>query len=453
MRSLDRINEYVNIVCRQMRWKKAHIRVSEEMKNHIVDGRDSYMEQGFDEETATEKALIDTGDATTIGTQLDRIHRPKPQWGMFVATAALLTLGILIRLFIFRDEDRAGLLSIRLFYTGIGVAGMIAAYFTDFTIIGKYPKTIYFGVALLLLAMLLFSPTVQGKVFYAQYIILLFPLAFTAIIYATRNLKYLGMLICGLAFWLLSFITLFVPSVSGYFHFLIISVALLGITIYKKWFGVKRIYGFLVMLFPLAIPSLIFFIGNAYRWNRLAVALNPYLDPTGPGYIGIMTRKLLRSAILFGRGNIPGEYIVGVTEPNRIFYTDLFLTALISLLGWIAFAIIISAILIFIVIGFKRCFKQKSSLGLFVSISIMMTFCMQAISYIAYNFGFQLAAPISLPLISYGNTATVINLVLIGFMLSVFRTGDAVIDKTDSPSSTRNRLFSICSFRKYVKQR
>ena len=94
MLSLDRINEYVNVVCHQIRWKKAHFRISEEMQNHIIDGRDSYMAQGLDESTATEKALADTGDATEIGTQLDRIHRPKPQWGMFVATAILLILGL-----------------------------------------------------------------------------------------------------------------------------------------------------------------------------------------------------------------------------------------------------------------------------------------------------------------------------------------------------------------------
>ncbi|MCL2425259.1 MAG: hypothetical protein FWD05_02865 [Oscillospiraceae bacterium] len=41
MHSLDRINEYVNTLCQQIRWKKAHLRVSDEMTNHIIDGRDA----------------------------------------------------------------------------------------------------------------------------------------------------------------------------------------------------------------------------------------------------------------------------------------------------------------------------------------------------------------------------------------------------------------------------
>ncbi|MDR1539643.1 MAG: permease prefix domain 1-containing protein [Clostridiales bacterium] len=125
MLSLERINEYVNVVRQQIRWKKAGFRVAEEVTNHIIDCRDSYMARGLDEKIATEKAIAETGDAVAIGAQLDRVHRPKPQWGMFAATAALLMLGLLVRLFVFNNEDRTGLMSIRLLFTRLGVAGMI----------------------------------------------------------------------------------------------------------------------------------------------------------------------------------------------------------------------------------------------------------------------------------------------------------------------------------------
>jgi cell division protein FtsW (lipid II flippase) len=109
-------------------------------------------------------------------------------------------------------------------------------------------------------------------------------------------------------------------------------------------------------------------------------------------------------------------------------------------LGWIAFLGIIIALLFFIVKGFSLCFKQKSSLGLFVSLSIMITFTIQMLIYVVFNLGFQLISPLSLPLISYGNTATVINLGLIGLMLSVFRTGDMV--KGEGGPCKNNKLFS-----------
>ncbi len=65
---------------------------------------------------------------------------------------------------------------------------------------------------------------------------------------------------------------------------------------------------------------------------------------------------------------------------------------------------------------------------------------MQVFTYVVYNLGFFFITPISLPLISYGNTAMIINLVLIGFMLSVFRTGDVVRDKK-YPDILKNNNF------------
>jgi cell division protein FtsW (lipid II flippase) len=139
-----------------------------------------------------------------------------------------------------------------------------------------------------------------------------------------------------------------------------------------------------------------------------------------PSIYGCNGRDLLRGASFFGKGYISREYILGLIEPYAVFYTYLLLTALISLLGWISFVVIIIALLFFLVKGFVRCVKQKSSLGLFVSTSIMMIFSIQAICYIAFNLSFLLSSPITLPLISYDNAATIINLMLIGLMLSVF---------------------------------
>jgi cell division protein FtsW (lipid II flippase) len=410
------------------------------MTNHIVDGRDSYMAQGIDENSATEKAISESGDATIIGSQFDRIHRPKSQRGMFAATAVLLILGLLVRLFIFNDGDRVGSLGVRLVWTGIGTLGMILAYYIDFTIIGKYPKAIYVGIMSFSAILVLIPQNIaDGRMFYAQYAILLFPIAFSAIIYATKNKGYLGVILCGAAYVIPGIIALYIPFVSGFLHFAVVGAVLLGIAVYKKWFGKKRGYCFLLMTVPIVLCGVALFVNLAsYGWARILAAVNPNSD----GYWNVMIRELLSGAKLLGTGNIPSEYRVWLTEPDIQFYTDLLLTALISLVGWIAFAVIIGALLFFIVKGFSRCFKQKSSLGFFVSAAIMLMFSMQVISYIAFNFGFLFAVPISLPLISYGNTATVINLALIGFMLSVFRTGDVVTDGEVSSTSKHNRFIS-----------
>jgi len=82
MRSPDKINQYLNMVCRQIRFKETHSRVSKELKNHILDGRDYFISQGLNENEALEKAIADTGNAKTIGRQLNKIHRPAPAHGL-----------------------------------------------------------------------------------------------------------------------------------------------------------------------------------------------------------------------------------------------------------------------------------------------------------------------------------------------------------------------------------
>lgn len=435
--------EYVELVCQQLRWKKARPVIEREIGSHLCDQRDVLIKSGMDEDTATLESIRQMGDAVEIGMKLDRIHRPKPQWSMLAATAALLMIGLLIRLFIFNDGDRSGLLSVRLFYTTMGIIVMLIAYFSDFSVLGKYPKMVFFSVMAISIAGLYLSPTINGQSFYTQYITLLFPLYFSAIIFAVRNKGYSGIILSGLAFAILAFIAIYIPSVSGFLLFSIAGVLLLSVAIYREWFGVKRTHAFLLLLIPIFLITVAFFVfmgTNDYRWNRLSIAFNPSLDPNGAGYFGNITRELLSSARLFGMGNIPEQYHVMLREPINLFQTDLIITAVISLLGWIAFLGIIIALLFFIVKGFSLCFKQKSSLGLFVSLSIMITFTMQVLSYVVFNLGFQLISPLSLPLISYGNTATVINLGLIGFMLSVFRTGDMV--KDEGGPCKNNRLFS-----------
>jgi hypothetical protein len=74
---------------------------------------------------------------------------------------------------------------------------------------------------------------------------------------------------------------------------------------------------------------------------------------------------------------------------------------------------------------------------------------MQVIVYVCFNLGFQLIATISLPLISYGGSSTIINMSLIGLMLSVFRTGDLVTDK--SITSNKYKLFEYMGGKIIIK--
>jgi len=453
MQPFDKVDQYVDLLCRQIRWKKAHARISEELTDHIADARDTYIAQGLEEEEATEKAISDTGDASELGSQLDRVHRPRAQGVLLFAVVGFLLAGILLRLFIWDDAGRAGMLPFTVLPVAIGIVGLFAAYFMDFTLIGKYPKATYFTVLAITVVPLLLSPMIVPGVrmflmvgrsaFYLSFTILLFPLALAGVIFRMKNRGYFGIIVCGLALALSGFVAILTPSVSSLLHLMGIGFALIFVAIYMNWFGVSRYKSFLLVITPAVLPAIIFFVSmGAFRSSRFMAAFNPYSDPLGFGFIAVTTRRVLRSAEFFAPEATVAEYGMSASAlPHSILYSDLFLTALISRLGWIAFAVISVALMIFIIRSFALCMRQRSDLGFFVALAVLMTLSAQVLSYIVFNLGFQLVTPVSLPLISFGNTAMIVNLVLIGFMLSVFRTGDVVMDKAILPSQERGKRF------------
>ena len=431
MEQFDKIKKYTITVCEQIRWKKAHTSISEEIENHIIDQREAYLLSGMDEMTATDNAIKQMGDPVVVGTQLDRTHRPKPQWAMLSLTIVMVLIGYIINTYLINEpsipSQKRVFLSV---FIGMGV--MLIAYFLDFSLIAKYPRIVYASIMLFSIALFFISPRYNGTVYYNTIASLLFPLAFAAIIYWARGKGYLGIMLCGISFLLPALITLSIPSSACLLLLVFSGLILLSIAISKNWFSVNKLFGYLLVYIPTLISLALMLLNLSYRLGtRLKVAFDPSIDPLGHGWQGSVARALLGNSKLIGTGTMPSQYndIQGFFPLPGI-DTDFSLTYLIFKFGWIAFIVIMAIIVLFIAKGFILSLKQKSTLGLLVSLSVVLTFTLQAVGYVLTNLGFILLAPISLPLISYGNTATIINMALIGLMLSVFRTGSVVKDST-----------------------
>ena len=427
------VKEYIKIVCEQIRWKKAHASISKELEDHIIDQKSAFLNSGLDDKTATEKAIIEMGDPVMIGTELDRTYRPKIEWSILALTLIMILMGLLIRCFMIYDNADSlfrDILSIIL-----GFAFMFAAYFWDFTSIGKHPMKIFFGLTILLFTLHNMSPYSNYLSFNTlllpinfSFVFLLLPTAFAGIIYAMRNKGYLGIIQIGVIFSISAVICLNQWSLSGVVIYSISCLLLLTMAILNGWFNVKKTNALLIVYGAVALISLILMYiiisTNSYISYRIRAAFNPMFEPEASGWLPNFVRSVIAGAKLFGQGSL-GKY-EGIPIPHK--HSDLLLTYLIHELGWIFFAVIMTIIIIFIIRLFIICKKQKSVLAKLVSTSVLITFTMQFIVYVGYNLGFQLLSPFALPFISYGGTSTVINMTLVGIMLSVFSTGELYHD-------------------------
>jgi cell division protein FtsW (lipid II flippase) len=419
----DKISGYLKIVCEQIRWKKAHDVISKEIENHIIDQKNALIAKGFDEETATDKAIKEMGDPIVIGSELDRTHRPKIEWSLIVLTGITLLIGLAIRVFITYDSDMPGILTNSIISIVLGIACMTITYFIDFTTIGKYPRTIYFGLIAVTIGIMIVSPVINGRYFYVQFILLLFPTAFTGIIYCMRTRGYLGIILSSTFLAVPVFIGLIIPSFSSAILCSLTCLILVTFAIARGWFNVNKLNAMLLVYIPIvSAGTAIFFINILnvpYRLARLQSSINPSHDPMGAGYVGSVTRDMIANSKFFVK--VEMGINSGIRLPNIA--TDHLLTYSINRFGWISFISIMAVMVAFIIRSYMLCSRQKSVLGRLVSTSVLITFTMQVALYVVNNLGFQLFSPLTLPLISYSGTATIINMILIGIMLSVFKSG------------------------------
>ena len=448
MEQSNKISEYLRTVCDQIRWKKDHDLISEEIENHIIDQRNDFISKGLDEETATNKAILEMGDPIIVGTGMDSIYRPKVEWGTIALTGTLLLLGTIIRSFITYDYQMPWKFTNGIVYTLIGIVVMVPAYCLDFSIIGKYPRRIYFGLIAIAFMSMFISPVIRGQRPYIRYIMLLFPTAFAGIIYDMRNKGYQGIILSGIYFVIPAIICLKIPSLSSFALYSITCFVILTFAIVKGWFNVKKLNALLLVYTPqiILILSRLIFMNKYYKYhlvsqiNRFKIIFNPHLDSVGSGYMGVITRKIIANAKLIGQN----RYGIDTDGLLTLVDTDYLLTFLIDRVGWISFILIMLVILVFIIRSIKLSLGQKAVLGRLVSISVIATFSIQLVFYVMNNLGFGLFDPFILPLISYGGIGTIINMFLIGIMLSVYkssalyRNDDKLLSKSDG-----NKVFQF----------
>lgn len=442
MQGSKEINDFLKLVCEQIRWKKAHEVIAKEIEDHIIDQRNDFISNGLDEQTATDRAIKEMGDPVLVGTELDSTHRPKTEWSIIVLTGVMILLGFGIRFLVSLNTDISSMFGKSAISTVIGICFMIAFYLLDFTTIGKYPKSIFILLILITIGVSWASPMVYGQRWYVPFILLLFPTAFAGIIYNMRTKGYLGIIYSGLFFTVPLFIALISSNTASIIIYSLSCLILLTIAIVKGWFNVNKLRALLLIYIPTIIISIATFllgvVNNSYRMDLIRNFFDPSRDKMGSGWIATNIREILAGSKLIGQNKaIEASLILPEINTNYI------LTYLIHRLGWLAFIVVIGAIATFIVRTFVLAYEQKSVLGKLISTSVLITFTIQVVSYIVSNLGIVLVESLPLPFIAYSGTSVVINMILIGIMLSVFKSGELVRDNLLGAPGKRNKFLEV----------
>jgi cell division protein FtsW len=168
--------------------------------------------------------------------------------------------------------------------------------------------------------------------------------------------------------------------------------------------------------------SVLFISKLDYVQHRVAVYLDPTLDPLGKGH------HLLQSEIALGSGGLFG---VGLGQSQlKLFFlperhTDFIFAIIGEELGFVGAAAVVCAYVLLLVCGWRICRRAPDRLGLLLSAGALLSIIAQAAVNMAVVTGLLPTKGIALPFVSYGGSALVAAAAAAGMILNVARAAGA----------------------------
>ena len=438
----ETFTQFARTAAEQLRWKKARPLVEDELLTHLCDQRDALMAGGMDETAATAESLRLTGDPYEIGTELDRVHRPKTPAALFMLAAAIALSGLaFIVLVSFADDIFAPFIARQCVALLLGTAAMLAAYFLDFTLLGRFalPLALMFHAALIPLGLLPIGGFWLRYIYVSTHLLLrglplLFPLMFAVLLYALRGRHGWGVFAAFVCLAVQCMFCLRVPCLLDLGFLFLCDSALLIFCARNGWFGLGKKLETLLTTLPLAADIVwVLVLGANWFARQLAIVLDPYSYIDGHGYQTVVLRELLQNAKFIGPGGVGPYSAQHLARWEGFGMVDLqahALTLLVHRCGWLALIALVTLLTALLVLAFRRCRRQESMLARLVSYAVLLSFSAQALAYLLSDLTLlPLGGGAAFPLFTFGLRTLLVNMTQLGLLLSTLRTGSVVRDR------------------------
>ncbi|NLT94945.1 MAG: FtsW/RodA/SpoVE family cell cycle protein [Clostridia bacterium] len=419
LKNNKKIQDYLSQVCAQVKFRDVHQCLKLELETHIQEMVEEYLTQGFSEKEAVDKALAQMGDAEIIGKQLNKVHKPKPDWVVLAISFLFINIGLIASYFI----QKQGLLTYQIFektvfFSILAFITIIGLYLFDYRKLEKYSIHIYLGTLLVLIFTVFGGIQINGSrswlpigpfnVNFVQISPIFFILALAGIFNSwnwNRPLK----LIQGMALLTVPLLVILsAPSISAGVIFSIAFIVLMIVS------GAKLKEIFLISGPLMAILILPIFT-QPHRVSRIVGFLDPKADPQGSGYLNIMLSKIISNSGLFGQGLTFERQVI--PDPH----TDFIFTFLTYTFGWIASILLISFVGMFLlrIASIARQVKNNYAKLLISGFTSVLT--VQFLWNILMNLGLAPISGVGLPFISYGGSQLIINGIIVGIISGIYR--------------------------------
>jgi len=154
-----------------------------------------------------------------------------------------------------------------------------------------------------------------------------------------------------------------------------------------------------------------------YQKARIAIFLNPGIDPYGAGYTITQSKIAIGSGGLVGKGFLSGTQTQLQFLPEK--HTDFIFAVIGEEGGFVAAAAVLIFYWVIVYKGFHIANKCHNRFGQFVAVGITTLFAFQAIINMAMTSGLMPVVGVPLLLVSYGGSSLLVTMFLIGLLINI----------------------------------
>ncbi|MEK3992780.1 FtsW/RodA/SpoVE family cell cycle protein [Robertmurraya sp. FSL R5-0851] len=406
---------FLTEVMQYIKSKEAKEVVYKELSYHLKMSKSELVSKGANENEAEEKAIKQMGSPAELGTHFNKLYRPVFDWKLFGLFLIIISMGILPIINV-QDVHSQNLMIRQLMFIAMGIIVTVTVMLIDYRKIKKLgwlSLIVAFGLLLAFNYFPSFRINGVGYLEIAGFIIsvrVVLPLllVFWACYMSKEKPK---LLVVFIVFLLSVFLFMRLPSLTDVFIYSIMVLTLfLSCSISKK--AKFTTIGVSFGLF-LTFVVLLWFTTEEYQWVRLLAFLNPEDYAQDAGYMYLMLKDFIKSGGWFGNQE--------AVNPIPDLTTDMVFANITYFYGWLvaAFLLVLLSLLLFRMIVLSIQIKDRFGKQLILGVCSLLS--IQFVYNVGMILGLLPIISMSLPFISYGLTPTVLNSLLIGIVLSVYR--------------------------------
>jgi cell division protein FtsW len=176
-------------------------------------------------------------------------------------------------------------------------------------------------------------------------------------------------------------------------------------------------YRYFVGLALVALPAVyLVLVAAPYRRRRLLAFWDPWADPLGDGFQIIQSLVAVGTGGVFGRGLMAGvQKLFYLPEPH----TDFIYAVISEELGLVGATAILICFCVIAWRGLRIAARAEDTFGSFVALGLTTMIAAQAFVNISVVLGLMPTKGIPLPLVSFGGSSLLINLLGMGVLLNI----------------------------------